>query len=258
MPAPGRIPVCIGIEVEDVRSGFTHRVGMGRHAATRRGVMPMEVQRHGRLREQATEIRLIARAFKLTDVFTPRFSEIDPVVIFKHVTVVRLLIVLALHAETRVEQGYIRQRRQQCRITITGEELFRAYPRKRLLRLIGSLVDVLKSVKIDVLHGLRVSWIAGGGRRGCTVTQTAATNQTGVGTAVPSESRECRVTLIVTAFAPRAAEIELSGRIIATYAKAEGRSAVLVDGKLIENLRVQGAHQMVAISEVIAAMSSSA
>lgn len=63
-----------------------------------------------------------------------------------------------------------------------------------------------------------------------------------------------------TVFAPTAAELEFSGRIIAAHAKAEaeGQGIVLVDGKLIENLHVQDAHRIVALSEAIAALGTNA
>ncbi|MEH6580815.1 MAG: CoA ester lyase [Halioglobus sp.] len=61
-----------------------------------------------------------------------------------------------------------------------------------------------------------------------------------------------------TVFTPDAAELEFAGRIIAAHAQAEaeGKGVVLVDGKLIENLHVQDAHRIVALSEAIAAMSA--
>ena len=59
-----------------------------------------------------------------------------------------------------------------------------------------------------------------------------------------------------TVFAPSAAELEFAGRIISAHAAAEaqGKGVVLLDGKLIENLHVQDAHRIVALSEAIAAM----
>ena len=63
-----------------------------------------------------------------------------------------------------------------------------------------------------------------------------------------------------TVFAPGAAELEFAARIITAHAEAaaEGKGVVLVDGKLIENLHVQDAHRIVALSEAIAAMGSGA
>ncbi|MBT8148535.1 MAG: CoA ester lyase, partial [Gammaproteobacteria bacterium] len=57
-------------------------------------------------------------------------------------------------------------------------------------------------------------------------------------------------------FAPSEQELEFSRRIIAAHAEAEaeGKGVVLVDGKLIENLHVQNAQRIVALSETIAAM----
>jgi citrate lyase subunit beta/citryl-CoA lyase len=56
-----------------------------------------------------------------------------------------------------------------------------------------------------------------------------------------------------TVFAPTAEELEFAGRIIAAHAQAEaeGKGVVLVDGKLIENLHVQDAHRIVALSDAI-------
>jgi citrate lyase subunit beta/citryl-CoA lyase len=55
-------------------------------------------------------------------------------------------------------------------------------------------------------------------------------------------------------FAPSAAEVEWSRKIIATHAEAtaEGKGVVLVDGKLIENLHVENAHRLVALADAIA------
>jgi citrate lyase subunit beta/citryl-CoA lyase len=55
------------------------------------------------------------------------------------------------------------------------------------------------------------------------------------------------------AFAPSAAEVAWSRRVIAAYAaaEAEGRGIVLVDGRLVENLHVEDARLVVAIAEAI-------
>jgi citrate lyase subunit beta / citryl-CoA lyase len=56
------------------------------------------------------------------------------------------------------------------------------------------------------------------------------------------------------AFAPAADEVEKAGRIIAAFeeAEAEGRGVVTVDGRMIENLHVEEARRVLAISEAIA------
>lgn len=61
-------------------------------------------------------------------------------------------------------------------------------------------------------------------------------------------------------FAPAAADIEWSKRIIAAHAEAEaaGKGVVLVDGKLIENLHVANAKRLVALSDAIAALQAGA
>ena len=58
------------------------------------------------------------------------------------------------------------------------------------------------------------------------------------------------------AFSPSEDEIAWSKRIIEAHAEAEkaGKGVVLVDGKLIENLHVEGAKQMVAMADAIAKM----
>ena len=58
------------------------------------------------------------------------------------------------------------------------------------------------------------------------------------------------------AFSPSEDEVAWSKRIIEAHAEAEkeGKGVVLVDGKLIENLHVEGAKQMVAMADAIAAM----
>jgi citrate lyase subunit beta/citryl-CoA lyase len=57
-------------------------------------------------------------------------------------------------------------------------------------------------------------------------------------------------------FAPSAAEIEHSRKIMAAYeaARAEGKGVVLVDGKLVEELHVNNAKRLVALAEAIAAL----
>ena len=54
-------------------------------------------------------------------------------------------------------------------------------------------------------------------------------------------------------FAPSAAEIERSRRIIEAFteAQAEGRGVVTVDGRMIENLHVDNARRILALSEAI-------
>lgn len=60
-------------------------------------------------------------------------------------------------------------------------------------------------------------------------------------------------------FAPDAAEVEWSRRIIEAFteAQAEGQGVVLVDGKLIEILHVEAAKRTVALSEAIEKMQAS-
>lgn len=55
------------------------------------------------------------------------------------------------------------------------------------------------------------------------------------------------------AFAPSAAEIDMSRRIIAAFdaARRDGKGVVLVDGKLVENLHVNNAKRLVAMAEAI-------
>ncbi|EME68706.1 citrate lyase beta subunit [Paramagnetospirillum caucaseum] len=57
-------------------------------------------------------------------------------------------------------------------------------------------------------------------------------------------------------FAPSEKEIEWSRRIIAAHAEAAaaGKGVVVVDGKLVENLHVENARRVVALSDQIAAM----
>lgn len=58
------------------------------------------------------------------------------------------------------------------------------------------------------------------------------------------------------AFAPDAAEVDFSRRIIAAYAQAEaeGKGIVVVDNKMIEALHVENAKRLVALAEGIEAM----
>jgi citrate lyase subunit beta/citryl-CoA lyase len=65
----------------------------------------------------------------------------------------------------------------------------------------------------------------------------------------PSQVEPCNA-----AFAPAADEVERAGRIIAAFeeAEAEGRGVVTVDGRMIENLHVEEARRVLAISEAIA------
>lgn len=57
-------------------------------------------------------------------------------------------------------------------------------------------------------------------------------------------------------FAPAPEEVAAAHRIIAAHAEAvaAGKGIVLVDGRLIENLHVQSAHQTVALAEAIASL----
>jgi citrate lyase subunit beta/citryl-CoA lyase len=54
-------------------------------------------------------------------------------------------------------------------------------------------------------------------------------------------------------YAPDAAEVDLSRRIISAFAEAEkeGKGVVVVDGKLVENLHVENAKRVVALAEAI-------
>ncbi len=69
----------------------------------------------------------------------------------------------------------------------------------------------------------------------------------------PSQVDPCNA-----AFAPAADEVERAGRIIAAFeeAEAEGRGVVTVDGRMIENLHVEEARRVLAISEAITALDS--
>ena len=57
------------------------------------------------------------------------------------------------------------------------------------------------------------------------------------------------------AFAPAEAEIAWARRVLAVHAeaRANGRGVALLDGRLIENLHVEDAHQVIALAEAIAA-----
>lgn len=59
-------------------------------------------------------------------------------------------------------------------------------------------------------------------------------------------------------FGPSEEQVAEARRIIAAHAEAEakGQGVVLLDGKLIENLHVAGAHRTVALAEAIAALGS--
>jgi len=61
------------------------------------------------------------------------------------------------------------------------------------------------------------------------------------------------------AFAPAEEEIAFARKIIAAHASAEaaGKGVVVVDGKLVESLHVQNARRLVALSDMIQAMSAS-
>lgn len=60
------------------------------------------------------------------------------------------------------------------------------------------------------------------------------------------------------AFAPDEAEIAWSRKIIAAHAEAAaaGQGVVVIDGKLIENLHVENAQRLVALSQAIAALAA--
>ncbi len=57
-------------------------------------------------------------------------------------------------------------------------------------------------------------------------------------------------------FAPSSSELEFARRIIEAFGEAEtqGKGVVLLDGKLIENLHVENARRLVALSEAIGGM----
>jgi citrate lyase subunit beta/citryl-CoA lyase len=67
----------------------------------------------------------------------------------------------------------------------------------------------------------------------------------------PSQVEPCNA-----AFAPADDEVEKAGRIIAAFeeAEADGRGVVTVDGRMVENLHVEEARRILAISEAIAAL----
>lgn len=64
----------------------------------------------------------------------------------------------------------------------------------------------------------------------------------------PSQVEPCNAV-----YAPDAAEVDLSRRIIEAFAAAEkeGKGVVVVDGKLVENLHVENAKRLVALAEAI-------
>jgi citrate lyase subunit beta/citryl-CoA lyase len=68
----------------------------------------------------------------------------------------------------------------------------------------------------------------------------------------PSQVEPCN-----SVFAPGDEEVDLAGRIIAAFeeAQAEGRGVVTVDGRMVENLHVEEARRVLAITAAIAALS---
>jgi citrate lyase subunit beta/citryl-CoA lyase len=69
----------------------------------------------------------------------------------------------------------------------------------------------------------------------------------------PSQVEPCN-----EVFAPAAEEVDLAQRTIAAFeeAQAEGRGVVTVDGRMVENLHVEEARRVLAITEAIAAHSA--
>jgi citrate lyase subunit beta/citryl-CoA lyase len=67
----------------------------------------------------------------------------------------------------------------------------------------------------------------------------------------PSQVEPCNAV-----FAPDADEVEMAGRVIAAFeeAEAEGRGVVTVDGRMVENLHVEEARRVLAITEAIAGL----
>ena len=61
-------------------------------------------------------------------------------------------------------------------------------------------------------------------------------------------------------FAPSAAELEMSGKIVAAFrkAQAEGKGVVTVDGRMIENLHVEQAERALAMAAAIAELQGAA
>ena len=62
------------------------------------------------------------------------------------------------------------------------------------------------------------------------------------------------------AFAPDAAEVDWGRRVIEAHhaAKREGEGVVLLDGQLIENLHVEEARRVLALSDAIIALETAA
>ena len=69
----------------------------------------------------------------------------------------------------------------------------------------------------------------------------------------PSQVEPCN-----DVYAPGADEVDLAQRTIAAFeeAQAEGRGVVTVDGRMVENLHVEEARRVLAITEAIAALSA--
>jgi citrate lyase subunit beta/citryl-CoA lyase len=69
----------------------------------------------------------------------------------------------------------------------------------------------------------------------------------------PSQVEPCNA-----AFAPTADEVDKAARIIAAFeeAEADGRGVVTVDGRMVENLHVEEARRVLAITEAIAGLGS--
>jgi citrate lyase subunit beta/citryl-CoA lyase len=68
----------------------------------------------------------------------------------------------------------------------------------------------------------------------------------------PSQVEPCNAV-----FAPGDEEVDLAGRVIAAFeeAQAEGRGVVTVDGRMVENLHVEEARRVLAVTAAIAALS---
>jgi hypothetical protein len=121
IPAPGRIPLALCIEIEKMRPVLTLGVGMGRYGAPVRCVMPVKAEFDLVCAHEAGHRPTVTIAPKLVDKILPRLRDLYVRSPFQRIPIVGVLAAKPSIPEDLLEQGDVGHVVQQRPVSGIGQ-----------------------------------------------------------------------------------------------------------------------------------------
>jgi hypothetical protein len=155
VPSPARIPICLRIEIENVRSQLAPRVAVRRDGATLPGEVPFQSQNEtlsGLRAKHPAEKGQVGFPIELSDEVPPRFRQSQAGLVMQKITVMAALPIGTLDPYLAFEQGYVRKGSTETLETLLSQGVLHVDPRVGSLPLEGFGRDSLDTFMIQVFH----------------------------------------------------------------------------------------------------------